>query len=134
LAAAGNVRRNDAYSALAQVSARRRRAGNGRRSRLRIPDGRLSPAAAVFVLLDAFVAVDALVAVERLLRAQLAQHALTLVAFVVIEQQLLVFLRRSQRRLVGFSSESERRRFIGPDFHEHAGRQLRLAVGQLLGR
>lgn len=56
---------------------------------MRIPDGRLPPAA-VFFFLDAFI-VDALLAIERLerlIRAQLA-HAFAVVAFV--EQQQLLF-------------------------------------------
>jgi hypothetical protein len=108
---------------------------------MRISDGRLPTAAAIFVLLDAFVAlVDALAAerlVGRQLRAQLAEHALTLIAFVV-EPRLLVFFGRQQRRSVGFDAGSERQQWgLGrPDVYQHAGRQLgrrqlRLAVGIL---
>lgn len=104
---------------------------------MRLSDGRLS-AAAIFVLLVAFLAVDAIVSFERLFRlfrAQFAEHALAVISLVVVEQQLVFFFfRRPQRRFIRIPSESEQRRFVRPDPHEHARRQLRIAVGRLLRR
>jgi hypothetical protein len=54
---------------------------------VRILDGRLPAAAAVF-LLHALIAVDAFVVVERLVRAQFAQHAVSFVSFVGPQRQL----------------------------------------------
>jgi hypothetical protein len=79
---ARGTRRNDAYSALAQVSARARRTGDSDRCSLRIPDGRLPAAAAIVLVVYAFLALERrLVRQQRLFgrklgrRAQLAEHA-----------------------------------------------------------
>jgi hypothetical protein len=133
------TRRNDAYSALAQVSARSRRAGDCHRCSLRIPDGRLSATAIVLVH-----AVFTVIAVKRRLvgeqrlfrwqlrwRAQLAEHA-----FGRQQRRWRCFDAEPWRRLAIFFFVGQQRRFARRRL-EHAkrwGRKLRRLPGRGLAR